>query len=259
MTAQLEHPAAAGPTEDTDLRVVLCGSFRRDPAGLRRVFDLLIERFTLLAPRAVDFVDQSADFVRLVDEEDESVRMIEQRHLDAISASDFVWLHAPDGYVGTSASMEIGHAQALGVPVFSDTVVEDEVLRGLVHVVGTPLDVQLDDVVADVVAPGNGISALQNYYARVAARRGWDAESPRDTVLLLTEELGELARAVRKTEGISRAGGYDNVNVAHEVADVQLYLVHLANALGVDLSRAVSEKERINAARAAEDVRRMSA
>lgn len=255
MTVQTLTPADISrqrPTRQPQLRAVLCGSFRRDPVGLRETFEALKEHFQLLAPRSLEFVDPSAPFVRLADEHDESALTVEQRHLEAVSNADFVWLHAPDGYVGLSASMEIGHAHALGIPVFSDAVLSDEMLDGLVRRVSSPVDVEVDQVTG-AVAPGAGIEALQNYYGRVAARRGWDGEGPRDTLLMLTEELGELARAVRKTEGLSRAGGYQQVNVAHEVADVQLLLVHLANSLGIDLGAAVSEKERINAARVGDD------
>jgi NTP pyrophosphatase (non-canonical NTP hydrolase) len=231
-------------------RVVLCGSFRRDPAGLRAAFDALSASFELTAPRAIDFVDASATFVRLEDEVGAPAAEIEQRHLDAIASADFVWLHAPEGYVGTSASLEIGHAKALGVPVFTDTAPQDEVLASMVHLVDHPTAVRRLAVIANESAPGAGIAALQNYYGRAAARRGWAGESARDTLLLLTEELGELARAVRKGEGLSRAGGYEGADIELEVADVQLYLVHLANVLGVDLASAVAAKERINSARA---------
>ena len=252
MTVQTLTPEVPARPESQgvhDLRAVLCGSFRRDPTGLREAFDDLREHFTLLAPRALDFVDGTAAFVRLADECDENAAQIEQRHLNAISAADFVWLHAPDGYVGLSASMEIGHAHALGIPVYTNSVLQDEMLAGLVHHAASPREAN----VADMVTPGAGIEGLQNYYGRVAGRRGWDREGPRDTLLMLTEEAGELARAVRKAEGLSRAGGYQEVDVAHEVADVQLYLVHLANTLGVDLAVAVSDKERINASRALAD------
>ena len=55
-------------------------------------------------------------------------------------------------------------------------------------------------------------------------------------------ELGELIGAVRKDGEASAAA-------ALEMADVQLYLVHLANIAGIDLREAVVEKERINSTR----------
>lgn len=229
-------------------RVVLCGSFRRDPASLQMSLARLRERFEVLAPRSVSFVDLDVDFVRLPDEANQSTREIELRHLEAISEADFVWLHAPDGYVGTSASMEIGHANALGIPVFTDVDLDDEMLASMTLRVSSIDSVEL--VVNDTVKPGAGVDALQRYYRRTSERRGWGGESPRDTLLLMTEEFGELARAVRKSEGLARASEFVDTDVALELADVQLYLVHLANSLGIDLARAVTRKEQINDDRA---------
>jgi NTP pyrophosphatase (non-canonical NTP hydrolase) len=227
------------------LRVVLCGSFRRDRASLDATFTALIAEFAVLSPASVDFVDSDVEFVRLADELDRSVLDIESNHLRSISEADFVWLHAPGGYVGASATLELGHARALGIPVFASERPNDETIAAFVEVVESPRDV----VARLQTAPGTGLSALQSYYRRIAARRGWADESARDTMLLITEEVGELARAVRKSEGLARDGGFAGVDAAEELADVQLYLVHLANALGIDLATAVSNKEQLNAAR----------
>jgi NTP pyrophosphatase (non-canonical NTP hydrolase) len=62
-------------------------------------------------------------------------------------------------------------------------------------------------------------------------------------MLLLTEEVGELARSVRHAVGLTRHGSSDVDNPAGELADVQLYVVHLANVLGIDLASAVTAKE----------------
>ena len=224
------------------LRVVLCGSFRREPDALNLVFRELGKHYAVLSPASLGFVDPGADFVRLANELEESIDSIEGRHLSAISQADFVWLHCPAGYVGPSAALELGHAKALGIPVLSSEVPEDQTLAAFVVVVDGPRAAEN----ALQVDPGSGLVALQSYYRRTAARRGWSNESARDTLLLITEEVGELARAVRKAEGLSRSGGYAGVDAAEELADVQLYLVHLANALGIDLATAVSDKERIN-------------
>ena len=67
-------------------------------------------------------------------------------------------------------------------------------------------------------------------------------------MLLLTEEVGELARAIRKRVGLARSGGSAS-DPAAELADVQLYVLHLANVIGVDLADAVAAKEQVNHAR----------
>ncbi len=104
----------------------------------------------------------------------------------------------------------------------------------------------LENIPNDMHQPGIGIAGFQRYYKRIARRRGWADESPRDTMLLLTEEMGELARAIRKIQGLKRDGGYDDVGLLDELADVQIYLAHLANTLDADLGYAVSQKEHRN-------------
>lgn len=65
----------------------------------------------------------------------------------------------------------------------------------------------------------------EQYGARDTAR-GRDA-----TVAWLTEELGELARAVRKGTRAEQV---------HELADVLAWLASLANQLGIDLDEAAA-------------------
>lgn len=249
MLATTRTPPQVG-TPQFDLATVLCGSFRRDPVGLQLEFEALGRRFHLLSPNSVDFVDFDEEFVRLAGQTNQPSHEIEHEHLSALRNADFVWLFAPDGYVGTSASMEVGYAHASGVPIFADKQPLDDVVAAMVTVVEG-----MDAVPAALEPrPGQGLEALQEYYRRIAKRRGWDNETPRDTLLLLMEELGELARAIRKEAGLRRDTPYPEAAVATELADVQLYLVHLANGFGVDLAKAVTEKEAINAARFEDDI-----
>ncbi len=246
MTAPGGTETAMVPTASPQLATVLCGTFHREPRSLDTVHAELAHRYLLLSPPSVGWLDPDATFVRLPSEADESGQMIEARHLDAISRADFVWLFCPDGYVGSSAAMEVGYANAIGIPVLSDTPPSDETIASMVRVIAEGVS-----AVPTVIhpEPGSGLRACQRYYSRAAARRGWSEESARDTMLLLTEEVGELARAVRKTAGLARAGGYEDTAIGEELADVQLYLLHLANVTGVDLAAAVTQKERINTAR----------
>ncbi|MEA2647077.1 MAG: hypothetical protein QOE92_2160, partial [Chloroflexota bacterium] len=221
---QQDQGRSSGPQA---LSAVLCGSYRRDRPGLEQTFASLTLHYNVLSPIAIDFVDPQATFVRLRGERNEAEDAIEKRHLQALTAADFMWLFCPNGYVGTSAALEVGYAHAAGVPVLSDCSPEDPVLAAMVTVVETI------STAWEVLEPnpGQGLAALQKYYSRIAERRGWAAESPRDTLLLLTEELGEVARAVRQQAGLARDGGYGAITVGHELADLQLYLVHLATAL----------------------------
>jgi NTP pyrophosphatase (non-canonical NTP hydrolase) len=228
-------------TDTSRLTVTLIGSFRHDKAKLQQQFNYIHANFTLLSPVSIDFTSEDTGFVKTDVEAKLSVTQIEQKHLEAIKSSDFIFLHAPSGYVGLSGAAEIGYANALGIPIFADELPTDITIQtfiaGLINFDGT-LEVQ--------PRPGQGLAALQIYYQRIAERRGWSEETPKDTLLLITEEIGELARAIRKTEGIRRDGSYDDDSVAEELADVQLYLVHLANGLHINLSDAVNHKEAIN-------------
>jgi nucleoside 2-deoxyribosyltransferase len=60
---------------------------------------------------------------------------IEKHHLRAISQSDFLWIHAPDGYIGTSTALEIGYALALQTPIFSSVEITDQTLRQFIQTV----------------------------------------------------------------------------------------------------------------------------
>lgn len=76
-----------------------------------------------------------------------------------------------------------------------------------------------------------------NYYKEqikvLCERKGWD-KVPVDTVwLLFTEEIGELASAIRQKKKIfSKRGSQD---VVMEMGDVFSYLFQLADMLDVDL------------------------
>jgi NTP pyrophosphatase (non-canonical NTP hydrolase) len=202
----------------------------------------------LLSPSTIDFVAEVDGFALSAGELSHTPEDIERQHLDLMRHADFVWLHVADGYVGSSAALEIGFAHGLGIPVFAAASPSENILASFVQVVVGPAEACASLRRGNSADPGRPLRALQAYYAIAAKRRGYEDESPQDTMLLLTEELGELARAIRKHVGLKRAGD-DDANVAEEVADVQLYLVHLANVLGTDLGEAVTTKERLNGQR----------
>ncbi len=67
---------------------------------------------------------------------------------------------------------------------------------------------------------------MHSVYGDRDAARGADA-----TFRWFTEEIGELARAIRKS---------DRANLAHEFGDVLAWLASLANLMGVDLEDAIA-------------------
>ncbi len=216
-----------------DVSVTLIGSFRQKPEDLAVLFKQLSSDYALLSPISIDWIKPNDEFVKSSSDQNHTVKNIEEKHLDAIRNSDVIVLFAPEGYVGVSGALEVGFAHALGIPVLSTELVSDHTIRAMVDGIFNSDKVGIDY--------GRGLKTLQLQYAKIAKRNGWDNESARDTMLLLTEEMGELARAVRKHAGLKRDSGYD-IQLSEELADVQIYLAHLANATHIDLGNAVTDK-----------------
>jgi NTP pyrophosphatase (non-canonical NTP hydrolase) len=66
----------------------------------------------------------------------------------------------------------------------------------------------------------------------------------------MMEEVGELARAVRKQAGIKIDAKTNVYPIEEELADILAYLLHLSNILGLDLEDSFWKKEEENKKRA---------
>lgn len=120
------------------LNVTVSGSFRRHLAPITTA----VETFTtlgcrVLSPEDPRVVDSFGEFLFVASDRFRTIRTVQNRHLAAIGASHFLWLVDPDGYVGQSASMELGFAVALGIPIMSDSTPSDLTLRQYVTVVAS--------------------------------------------------------------------------------------------------------------------------
>jgi len=236
-----------GPVDDETLPVVLSGSFRRAPDLLAAEYTALQNAdCTILSPRNVEIADEREGFVFMEGEENLSPQEIEQRHLEAIQRAAFVWFHAPDGYIGLSGAFEVGYALANGVPVYSDTTVNDETLQHFIHSVAGP-DEARSQVLSDPVQIPPALRSMQAYYDRVTKRRGHDDEDAFECLEFLKEELAELEAALlADQEQRSTHGPQAHAHARNELADMVLYIVHMANILDLDLQETVRQKENIN-------------
>ena len=90
------------------------------------------------------------------------------------------------------------------------------------------------------------LKELQVFYAEKSKERGFDKETAQDTLLLMMEEIGELARAVRKQAGIKIDNKSDVYAIEEELADILAYLLHLSNILNLDLEDSFWKKEKEN-------------
>jgi len=95
----------------------------------------------------------------------------------------------------------------------------------------------------------NSLKEIQKYIREIIRIRGFANESAEQKMLMLIEEVGEVAKAIRKDKarmGIdkNKISNYDTIE--SEIADVFIVLVSLCNILDIDLFTAVKDKEREN-------------
>lgn len=87
------------------------------------------------------------------------------------------------------------------------------------------------------------LTDIQTYVKEQCKQRGWDERSDVERIMLLTEEVGELAKEVRKHAG---KFGYrkpaSSDALGDELVDVFNWLVDIANANDIDLETAFRRK-----------------
>jgi dCTP diphosphatase len=102
----------------------------------------------------------------------------------------------------------------------------------------------LDVSVVDEVVPMD-LEALRERLRKFAAERDWDQfHSPKNLAMALSVEVAELVEHFQwLTEDASAELSEETRGeVAREIADVQVYLVRLADKVGVDIAQAVDAK-----------------
>lgn len=246
------------PNQGNQLRIVVSGSFRKHFSGIQEtILEFEQLEMCVLSPKLSRVVNPGSEFAILESDDIEDPKTLEQRHLDAIEKADALYLYNPGGYIGASATLELGWAQALGKPVFAKEKAEDFTLKLYCDKATTPEEVR-DELlkkeaqILETINSRSPIAQLQHYLHKAVHQRGFADESPSDIMLLMVEEVGELAKSLRKYVGlkvdVAKKDKYHLLQ--HEVADVFIYLLDLANACGIDLFKAFYSKERENQTRA---------
>ena len=95
----------------------------------------------------------------------------------------------------------------------------------------------------------SSINEIQSYIKKVMEVRGFNKEKSSDKILLLVEEVGELAKAIRKNEkklGIDKTKEYNYSSVESEIADVFIVLLSICDILNIDLLKVFLDKEEEN-------------
>ena len=90
------------------------------------------------------------------------------------------------------------------------------------------------------------LANFQKYVAELETERGFAHQTIIDKCLLLGEEVGELFKAVRKSEGLAVDENSSFTEIGDELTDILIYLCAVANRKGIDLEKAFREKEEKN-------------
>ena len=95
----------------------------------------------------------------------------------------------------------------------------------------------------------NTLEEVQEYIRKVIEIRGFSNQSIEQAMLLLTEEIGELAKAIRKEKTTmsidnNKCKNYDTIE--SEVADVFIVLCTICNKLNINLFSSLKDKEKEN-------------
>lgn len=92
----------------------------------------------------------------------------------------------------------------------------------------------------------DSLKKLQQYIWQMNSDRGFNTEDPSKKLVMLMEEVGELAKAVRKVAGMKFTDSTKQTELKEELADVQIVLLGLAGLLKIDMFDAVIAKETKN-------------
>lgn len=87
---------------------------------------------------------------------------------------------------------------------------------------------------------------FQQYVKDIIEVRGFDGENVTGQFMQLTEEVGELAKAIRKSQKMNLDPKSHVGQLDEELADIFIYLLYFCNYFKVDLETAFRAKEEIN-------------
>ena len=123
----------------TPISAVVSGSFHRHMSQIAEaVAEFHAHSVIVLSPSDPRIVDANGAFLFVASDRHRSIRLVQDRHLACISESNFLWLVCPDGYVGQSASLELGFAIGQGIPIYGTALPNDLTLRQYISVVDGP-------------------------------------------------------------------------------------------------------------------------
>lgn len=90
------------------------------------------------------------------------------------------------------------------------------------------------------------LANFQQYVKDLEEARGFSEQTVLQNCLMLGEEVGELFKAIRKTEGLTIDKNSKVGLITEELADCLIFLCSIANKYDIDLEKSFRDKEEIN-------------
>ncbi len=87
---------------------------------------------------------------------------------------------------------------------------------------------------------------FQQYVRDLVKERGFENDNIPEIFMLLSEEIGEMAKAARKRINMKTDNNSHKPDLELEIADVFIYVLDICNHFDVDLEKAFRDKEEIN-------------
>jgi len=120
------------------VKVTIAGSYRKHfdrIAEAKRAFEA--EGAEVLRPRTEEVAASDNELVRLEGDPDD-LRAVREAQFEAIRAADVLYVVNPGGYLGPSATIEVGYAHRGGIPVITSEPPFEADVAVLVAAVGSP-------------------------------------------------------------------------------------------------------------------------
>ena len=114
---------------------------------------------------------------------------------------------------------------------------------------GNQMEESKQEILWNNLKDTNTLREVQKYIEDMNEVRGFNSDTIQDRMLLLTEEIGELAKSIRKTSkniytDINKQYNYDTIE--SEVADCFYVLLSVASYLNIDVFQSLKDKEKEN-------------
>ena len=87
---------------------------------------------------------------------------------------------------------------------------------------------------------------FQQYVRNLVKERGFENDNIPEIFMLLSEEIGEMAKAARRRINMKTDDNSHKPDLELEIADVFIYLLDICNRFDVDMEKAFRDKEEIN-------------